>query len=50
MITYKLLDEAAVAAALMFKDTGLSVQELEAVAAAVQAALNDHFKWKVTGD
>lgn len=48
MITYAMIQEAAVNAALTFKNE-LPVEELEAVAAAVDAALNDHLKWKVQG-
>lgn len=40
----QLINEAAVAAALVFKDTGLTVLELEQIAAAVQETLKEHFR------
>lgn len=45
--TNEQIDEAAVAAVLVFKDNeGASVQELEEIAEVVQRALREHFAWR----
>jgi hypothetical protein len=45
--TNEQIDEAAVAAVLVFKDNdGVTVSELEEIAEVVQRALRDHFAWR----